>query len=123
MATNLPAIDPTVVDSAERTRLYFNSYGDTPESYNSNDVSAAIAFFTKRNYTEDAAITVAMTVLQQARRDQIPVFEILDSLETFDSIKINALVAGILNNNRTPSSAVGFNTEVKKSFYARNVLP
>lgn len=123
MVTNLPVINSTVSDSAERTRLYFNSYGETPETYNSNDVAAAVAFFTKRDYTEDAAVSVAMAILQQARRDLIPVFEILDTLESFDSIKINALVASILNNVRTPSSAVGFNTEIKKSLLARNVLP
>ena len=121
--TNLPADNLTTQDSATKTRLYFNSYGQTPESYNSNDITAAIDFFVKRNFTEDAAMTVAMTILQQAKRDQVPVFEILESIANFDNVQINFLVASILNDSRRPTSAVGFNTDVTQSIYTRNIIP
>jgi hypothetical protein len=120
MPTNLPTTKSN--DSLERVRLYFNQYGEVPETYNANDVSATIAFFEKRGYKEDAAISVAMTILRQAKIENESVFTILESVEKFSDIQINTLVATILNNNRKPNSVVGFNNVPTRSLITRNII-
>jgi hypothetical protein len=36
------------------------------------------------------------------------VFQLIDQLKTLDGVKLSAMVAEILNNNRPSSSALGF---------------
>jgi len=116
--TNLPTLPSS---SLEKTKLYFDQYGSTPESYNSNDVSATISFFTSRGYTEDSAIPVAMTLLKQAKAEQQSIFKILDTLKGFTTLQISSVVATILNDNRSNSSTLGYKQENVKSIVINNI--
>lgn len=111
--TNFPSQDRQ--DSAAGTKLFFDNYGQVPLEFNSNDVVASVAFFQAKGFDADAAQTVAMVLLKQAKLDGTPIFQILDSLGSFDGIGLSQLVGEILNNNRTPTSTLGFRTV--------NVLP
>lgn len=106
MATNLPV--QQLEDSAAGTRLFFERYGEQPLEFPSNDVSAAVAFFKAAGFDNDAALVTAMTVLRQAKLDNTPIFQILDTLKGFQSIELSQIVGEILNNNRVPTSTLGF---------------
>lgn len=106
MATNLPI--QQIEDSAAGTRLYFDRYGEQPLEFPANDVNAAVAFFKSTGFDDDAALVTAMTVLRQAKIDNTPIFQILDTLKGFQSIQLSQLVGEILNNNRVPTSTLGF---------------
>jgi hypothetical protein len=120
MATNLPR--PVKEDSAEFTKLFFDTYGQAPLEFNSVDVDACINFFVKRGFDQDAALSVATVILKQAKLEATPVGQILDSLTGFQEIQISALVSEILNNNRVPTSALGFKTVVDNRNIVRNIL-
>lgn len=120
MATNLP--QPTRQDSAEFTKLFFDTYGQAPLEFNAVDVDATINFFIKRGFAEDAALSVSTVILKQAKLDGISVTQILDSLTGFEEIQISALVSEILNNNRVPTSILGFKTTVDNRNIIRNIL-
>ena len=106
MSTNLPK--PIIEDSAQATKLFFDSYGEAPLEFPANDVEAAIGFFESRGFDRDAAEITAMTVLKQAKLDDMPVYQLLDTLKKLEGTDLSALISEILNNNRPPSSLLGF---------------
>lgn len=119
MATNLP--NKTVEDSAAGTKLFFDTYGQQPLEFNTNDINTAVAFFTSKGFDSDAALSVAVVLLKQAKLDNIPIYEILETLKGFDSLQVSSLVGEILNNNRNNISTLGFRTTPVVPNQARNI--
>jgi hypothetical protein len=118
---NLP--QPAKQDSAAGTKLYFDNYGQRPLEFSANEVTAAIAFFQSRGFDDDAATLTAQVLLKQAKVDGTPVFKIIDTLKTFNGVQISAIVAEILNNNRTSTSTLGYRTEIlEKQNQTRNIF-
>jgi hypothetical protein len=120
MATNLPI--SLIQDSAAATKLYFGNYGDQALEFLSNDVAAAIAFFIKAGFDQDAAEVTALTILRQAKIDNEPIFKVLDTLKNFSGLQISFLVGEILNNNRVPTSTLGFRVEKINTSQTRSIL-
>lgn len=121
MATNLPP--QQIDDSAAGTRLFFDSYGQQPLEFLSNEVDAAIGFFESRGFDKDAATITAMTLLKQAKLENQPIFQVLDTLSGFNGLQISALVGEILNNNRPSTSTLGFKVSNAASLpRSRNIL-
>ena len=119
MATNLP---PRIIeDSAADTKVYFNNYGVSPLEFPSSDVDATLAFLTSKGFEYDAAVVVAEALLKQAKLDGTPIFQILDSLTGFDALDLSILVGQILNNNRVPTSTLGFRESVSTPNQSRNI--
>ena len=119
MATNLPS--RIIEDSAACTKLYFDSYGEAALEFSYNDVTLTVSFFEGKGFDSDAANVVAMTLLRQAKIDGIPVAQILDSLRLFSGIQLSQVVGEILNNNRVPTSILGFRTTDVKPNQIRNI--
>jgi hypothetical protein len=118
--TNLPI--PDVSDSAESTKVFFDSYGTAEIEFNAVDVDTAVSFFTSRGFANDAALITAAVILKQAKIDEIPVRQLLDTLKTFEGIQLSGLIAEILNNNRNPISTLGFRQKaVKPDQISRNI--
>ena len=107
MRTNLPPVE-SGTDSAAKTKLFFDEYGQAPLEFSANEVEAAIGFFMSNGFDRDAAEITSAVVLRQAKLETIPVFQLIDQLKTLDGVKLSAMVAEILNNNRPSSSALGF---------------
>ena len=108
--TNLPSV--IIEDSAASTKLFFDTYGREPLQFNVNDAEAAIGFFTSRGFDSDAAIITASTLLKQAKLDEVPIFQLLDTLKGLTAIELNFLIAQILNNNRGATSTLGFRSQI-----------
>jgi hypothetical protein len=119
MTTNLPA--QIVEDSAAATKLYFENYGEAALEFPSNDVTAAVSFFQQAGFDLDAASTSAAVILRQAKIDSTPIFEILDTLKNFPGVSLSQIVAEILNNNRVPTSLLGYRTGDVKLDQIRNI--
>jgi hypothetical protein len=110
-------------DSAEPTRDFFNRYFTQSISFPSNQVDAVVGFFENRGFEKTAAASVASILLEQSKIDGINVFDLLESLKSFDKIKLTALTTAILNANRSAISKLGYREEnVPKTFEARNIL-
>lgn len=119
--TNLP---PSVKeDSAGGTKLFFDNYGQEPLEFNANDVTACVGFFQKKGFDEDAALVVSTVLLKQAKLDNVPIYSLLDSLNQFDGLGLSQVVGEVLNNNRTPTSTLGFRTNAVTSVQSRNIAP
>ena len=121
MRTNLPPIEPGT-DSAAKTKLFFDEYGQSPLEFAANDVEAAIGFFIANGFDRDAAEITAAVVLRQAKFENMPVFQLIDQLKVMDGVKLSALVSEILNNNRPSSSALGYKAaNSDDQFKTRNI--
>jgi hypothetical protein len=118
--TNLPSTE--IQDSAARTKLFFDTYGVEPLSYVPAEVDATINFFEKRGFAKDSAITAAAVLLKQAKLESLPIYKILDDITGLESLDLSALVAEILNNNRSPISTLGFKQPLSDVNKQRNVL-
>jgi hypothetical protein len=119
--TNLPATE--INDSAARTKLFFDTYGETPLQFNATDVDAAITFFEKKGFGEEAALTTSSALLKQAKLENISIFSVLDELKGLGQIEISALVSEILNNNRPSTSTLGYRQSILSVSKQRNVVP
>ena len=82
-----------------------------------------MSFFTKRGFDTTAAISVATAILQQSKNENVPVFEVLDTLTGLDSVQISGVVAQVVNLNRPITSVVGSKSKNQiKSLDTRNIL-
>jgi len=119
--TNLPA--EAVNDSAARTKLFFDTYGKEPLEFNATEVDATLGFFTGRGFSQDAAQSITLALLKQAKLENVKIFTILDDLKKLDELQISGLVSEILNNNRPPTSTLGYRENIADVTKQRNVVP
>lgn len=121
MRTNLPPLEAST-DSAAKTKLFFDEYGQAPLEFSANDVEAAIGFFMGNGFDRDAAEITAFVMLRQAKFENIAIFQLIDQLKTLDGVELSAMVAEILNNNRPSSSALGYKAaNADDQFKTRNI--
>jgi hypothetical protein len=117
--TNLPSVD--IQDSGAGTKLFFSTYGEEPLEFNANDVNSTVSFFESKGFEKDAALVVSTVLLKQAKLDDTPIYQILQGLKQFDGLGLSQVVGEILNNNRTPTSTLGFRTPNVKVTQSRNI--
>ena len=101
---------------------FFNNYFSKKLSFPTNQVDAVVTFFEKRGFDKAAAITVATTLLQQAKVDNVNVFKILDTMSGLNELQLSAIVTEILNYNRARVSTLGYKrTEGADKHEKRNI--
>jgi len=119
--SNLPSEPKS--DSAESVKEFFDQYQVQNISYPSNQVDAVIGFFESRGFEKNSAIGVATVLLQQAKLDQVNVFELIDTLQGLNKTQLSNIVATILNYNRQKISTLGFRVEnAAETAEKRNII-
>lgn len=110
-------------DSAKSTKSFFTNYGKDSINFASNDVDAVVSFFVSKGFEKSAAISTGTLILNQAKAEGRPVFEIIETLKNLDKVKLNELVSAILNTNRNKISILGFRqTPSNTSLEERNIV-
>jgi len=118
MSTNLPVIKNNL-----EVRTFFDTYFTEEITFPSNQIDAVIAFFLKRGFGEQASRSVSIVLLNQARKDNVNVFELLDTLKGYNNVQLNRIITEVLNFYRTKTSVLGFKMSVvNESFESRNIL-
>ena len=118
---NLPSEPKS--DSAEEVKEFFDQYQVQNISYPSNQVDAVIGFFENRGFEKNSAISVATVLLQQAKLDQVNVFELIDTLQGLNKTQLSSIIATILNYNRQKISTLGFRVEnLAETAEKRNII-
>ena len=79
--------------------------------------------FENRDFDKVSAQTIGTVLMQQAKLDDVNVFELLDTLKGLDTLQLSAVVTEVLNYNRSKVSTLGYrlNTSTDK-LETRNVL-
>lgn len=102
---------------------FFDTYFSKELSFPSNQVDAVVSFFTKRGFDKVSAISVSTTLLQQAKIDDVKIFQLLDTLSGLNEIQLSSIVTEILNYNRPKTSTLGFKrTESADKIEKRNIV-
>jgi len=109
--------------NSDDQRKFFNNYFKTEINYNASEVDAVIGYFLKRGFDKLAAINTSSVILQQASIDEVPVFELLDTLNGIDDVQLNNVLAQILNQNRQKTSMLGFRSKSEQELFdQRNII-
>ena len=110
-------------DSADPVKRYFNTYYQKQLAYPSNEVDAVIGFLESKGFDTPAAQSTGAILMQQAKLDNVKVFELLDTLKSLDKLQLSFTVANILNFNRQKISTLGFRVEnTNTPVEARNIM-
>ena len=109
--------------SDKRVKSFFNNYYSKQLSFPSNQVDAVIGFFENRGFEKSAAINVATVLLQQAKIDNINIFQLLDTLKGLDNLQLSAITTEILNYSRSKNSTLGYKRRQQiDKFEKRNIV-
>lgn len=116
-------VPTTNTDSAQPVKTFFDKYFVEPISLPAGEIDAVIGFFEKRNFDKTAAVNVSTILLQQARLDNVNVFQLLDTLKGLTDLQLSNIVAEILNVNRSKISTLGFKiNNTQNQFEKRNIV-
>ena len=121
MSTNLPL--PQVAGTTIEVKEFFDKYYTTKISFPSNQIDAVVGFFTKHGFDQQSARSTGIVLLNQARIDNVSVFELIDSLSALTDIQLSQVVAQILNSYRESTSLLGYRiSQVADEYESRNIL-
>lgn len=121
MAINLPL--PQTTDSSTDVKQFFDKFFVHQISFPSNQIDAVVGFFLKRNFDVDSARSVAIVLLNQARTDNINVFQLIDTLKTLSDVQLSQVVAQVLNAYREKISLLGYRiSPIVDTYESRNIL-
>ena len=82
-----------------------------------------VGFFLKRGFDETAARSTAIVLLNQARIDNVNVFELIDTLKGLTDVQLTKVVTEVLNAYREQTSTLGYKVStVTDTYESRNIL-
>jgi hypothetical protein len=120
--SNLPQ-EPQDTDSGQAVKLFFNNYFNQTVTFPASEIDAVVGFFKKRGFDDLASNSTSIVLLQQARLDDVNVFQLLDTLKGLTELQLSAVVTEVLNYNRQKNSTLGYRVEdTSELLEKRNVL-
>lgn len=111
------------VEEIQDSKEFFDKYFVQKVSFPSNQIDATVGFFLKRDFDLESARSTAIVLLNQARLDNVNVFELLDTLKTLTDVQLSQVVAQVLNAYREKTSLLGYRiAPVEDTYESRNIL-
>jgi hypothetical protein len=122
MSNNLPSpqfTDSTTID----VKQFFDKFYVNRLSFPANEIDAAVGFFLKREFDVASARSTSIVLLNQARADNVNVFELLDTLRGLSDVELSQVVAQVLNAYREKISLLGYRVApLVDNYESRNIL-
>jgi hypothetical protein len=123
MSTNLPSQLTVATDSSTEVRTFFDKFFVQQVSFPSNQIDAVVGFFLKNGFDIESARSTGIVILNQARQDNVNVFELLDTLKTLSDVQLSQVVAQVLNSYREKTSLLGYRVApLVDDYESRNIL-
>lgn len=120
-STNLPYT--TTNDSSGEVKSFFDKFFVNQISFPSNQIDAVVGFFLKHGFDAESARSTSIVLLNQARVDNVNVFELVDSLKKLTEIQLSQVVAQVLNAYREKVSLLGYRiAPLVDTYESRNIL-
>lgn len=111
-------------DGTQELKSFYDKQYSEQITFPSNQIDAIVGFFLKRGFEMEAARSTSITLLNQARLENVSPFELLDSLNGLDNLQLSQVVTKILNNYREKTSMLGYKIDVTdETFESRNIRP
>lgn len=121
MNGNLP--QSLIVDSGQEVRAFFDKFYQQQVSFPTNEIDAVVGFFLRRNFDQTSANSIAIVLLNQARVDNVNVFQLVDTLKSLTDVQLSQVVAQVLNAYRDKISLLGYRiASTEDKFESRNIL-
>jgi hypothetical protein len=122
--SSLPSSQTTAVDSSTAVKTFFDSYFLQQISFASNEIDAVVGFFQKRGFDQDAAQSTAISILTQAKFENIKPFAVIDTLKGLTDVQLSRVVTEVLNTKREATSSLGYSLPfTANNFESRNIRP
>jgi len=120
ISINLPPPQNTTVQDV---RTFFDNYFSKTVSFPAEQIDAVVGFFLKRGFDTNSANSIAITLLNQARKENVAVFALIDSLKSLTDIQLTQVVTQVLNGSREKTSLLGYRIAPATDTYeSRNIL-
>ena len=117
---NLPVVPQSGTTSV---KMFFDNYFATQVSFPAAEIDAVVGFFLKRGFDTNSANSIAITLLNQARKENVAVFALIDSLKSLTDIQLTQVVTQVLNGSREKTSLLGYRIAPATDTYeSRNIL-
>jgi hypothetical protein len=114
---------PIVTTGVQSTKQFFDNYFVHHVSFPAGEIDATIGFFQKRGFDNSSSRSIAIVLLNQARIENVSVFQLLDTLKALTDSQLSQVVAQVLNAYRENTSLLGYRVIPKVSSYeSRNIL-
>ena len=118
---NLP--NAAAIDSSVDIRKFFDKFFLHEVTFPAAEVDAVVGFFLKRGFEDTASKSVAIVLCNQARLDDVNVFQLVDTLKGLTDVQLSQVVAEVLNAYREKTSILGYKTApIVNTFESRNIL-
>lgn len=115
---NLP-----ISQNSEDTKQFFDKFFVNQVSFPAAEIDAVISFFLKRDFDLESSRSITIILLNQAKIDNVNVFQLLDTLKKLTDVQLNQVIAQILNSYRENISLLGYRiAEVSDVYESRNIL-
>lgn len=119
MINNLPNTQLPNTD----VRQFFDKFFTHQVSFPTGEIDATIGFFLKNNFDVQSARSIAIVLLNQARADNVSVFQLIDTLKQLSDVELSQVVAQVLNSYREKTSLLGYRIQpVTNTFDSRNIV-
>lgn len=121
MAINLPTT--ISADSSQEVKQFFDKFYVNQVSFPTNQIDAVVGFFLQHGFDAESAKSTGIVLLNQARQDNVNVFELIDTLKALTDVQLSQVVAQILNAYREKVSVLGYRISMPIDEYeSRNIL-
>jgi S-adenosylmethionine:diacylglycerol 3-amino-3-carboxypropyl transferase len=109
--------------SSGDVKQFFDKYYDQKISFPANQIDAVVGFFLKNGFDIESARSTGIVLLNQAKADNVNVFELIDTLKTLTDVQLSQVVAQILNAYREKVSLLGYRiAPLVDTYESRNIL-
>jgi hypothetical protein len=120
MSINLPVSEPK--DSGEEVKTFFDKFFRQQITFPSNQIDAIVGYFLKRGFDENSARSTGIVLLNQAKLDNVSVFQLIDTLKGLNDVQLSSVVTEVLNAYREKTSTLGFKIlTVEETVESRNI--
>jgi len=104
----------------DQSQVFGRSQTQTP--IQANEFTALVGYFTKRKFDKASAQEISSILIAQAQSQDIPTFQLIDTLKGLTDVQLSEVITQVLNLNRPKSSTLGFVANIRpNSFEARNI--
>jgi hypothetical protein len=122
MISNLPQ-QTEAGSSGQEVKEFFDKFFLRQITFPSNQIDAVLGFFLKRGFDESASRSTGIVLLNQARLDNVNVFQLIDTLKGLTDVQLAKVVAQVLNSYREQTSTLGYKVAtLEDSYETRNIL-
>ena len=124
MISNLPQEKTTSGNgNNQEVRALFDKFFLHQITFPSNQIDAVLGFFLKRGFDDEAARSTGIVLLNQARLDNVNVFELIDTLKGLTDVQLAKVVTEVLNSYREQTSTLGYKVmSLVETYESRNIL-